>query len=161
MRDLFRVAFIHLAAVGFNEKLGHGRRNNTRARAPRYGFATIAILRSRSKASGKWICVQPLSHFSAGPRIRPEFIEKSPADDSDVLGVAIFLGGIRFANGTETKRRNRLSALCKALNFQFGLWRHYITGASHRRSASVHDLESVHRQNNYKAQIRLVPDHAS
>jgi len=25
MRDLFRVAFIHLAAVGFNEKLGHGR----------------------------------------------------------------------------------------------------------------------------------------
>jgi hypothetical protein len=23
MRDLFRIAFVHLTAVGFNEKLGH------------------------------------------------------------------------------------------------------------------------------------------
>jgi hypothetical protein len=76
------------------KNLGMGGRNNTRARARRYGFATISILRWRSELSGKWICVQPLLHFFAGPRIRPEFIEKSHADDSDVLGVAIFLGGI-------------------------------------------------------------------
>src|SRR5437879_10341901 len=141
------------------KNLGMGGRNNTRARAPRYGFAAMSILRWRGEAAGKWICVQPLSHFSAGPRIRPEFIEKSHADDSDVLGVAIFLGGIRFANGSETKRRNRLSALSKAFNFQLRLWRHYITGFSHRRFASVQDIDSVDRQNNFKAQIRSVSDH--
>src|SRR6266404_4646881 len=141
------------------KNLGMGGRNNTRARARRYGFATISILRWRSELSGKWICVQPLLHFFAGPRIRPEFIEKSHADDSDVLGVAIFLGGIRFANGSETKRRNPLSALSKAFNFQLRLWRHDITGLSHRRFASVQDIESVDRQNNFKAQIRFVPDH--
>src|SRR6266404_2340899 len=119
------------------KNLGIGGRNNTRARAPRYGFATISILRRRTEPSGKWICVQPLLYFFAGPRIRPEFIEKSHADDSDVLGVSIFLVGIRFANGTETKRRNRLSALSKAFNFQLRLWSHDITGFSHRRFASV------------------------
>src|SRR5438067_11817213 len=112
MRDLFRVAFIHLAAVGFNEKLGHGRRNNTRARAPRYGFATMSILRWRSKASGKWICVQPLSHFSAGPRIRPEFIEKSHADDSDVLVLRYFWAAYDSRTGPK-RNAATASVLCR------------------------------------------------
>jgi len=76
------------------KNLGIGGRNNTRVRPPRYGFTTMAILRRRGETSGKWICIQPLSHFFASPRIRPEFIEHNDADDSDVLGVVIFLGGI-------------------------------------------------------------------
>src|SRR5437870_10146178 len=127
------------------KNLGMGGRNNTRARAPRYGFAAMSILRWRGEAAGKWICVQPLSHFFASPRIRPEFIEHSYADDSDVLGVAIFLGGVGFANRTEPKGRNRLSALTKAFNFQLRLWRHNIAGFSQRGFASVQDIESIDR----------------
>ena len=118
----------------------------------------MSILRWRGEASGKWICIQPLLHFFASPRIRPEFIENSYADDSDVSGVAIFLGGVRFANRSETKRCNRLSGLSKAFNFQLRLWRHDITGFSHRGFTSIQDIESVDRQNNLKAQIRFVPD---
>src|SRR5207253_9112535 len=101
------------------KNLGMGGRNNTRARAPRYGFAAMSILRWRGEAAGKWICVQPLSHFSASPRIRREFIENSYADDSGVLGVAIFLGGVRFANRSVTKLRNRFSTFFKAFNIHF------------------------------------------
>src|SRR5467141_2044289 len=115
------------------KRLGMGGGNNTRACAPRYGFAAMSTLRWRGEAAGKWICVQPLSHFFASPRIRPEFIENSYADDSDALGVAIFLGGVRFANRSETKCRNRVSALSKAFNFQLRLGRHDMTGFSHRR----------------------------
>src|SRR5205807_5623733 len=121
--------------------LGMGGRNNTRARAPRYGFAAMSILRWRGEASGKWICIQPPLHFFASPRIRPEFIEHSYADDSDASSVAIFLGGVRFANWSETKRCNRLSALSKTFNFQLRLWRHDITGFSHRSFTSVQDIE--------------------
>src|SRR5260370_22206175 len=141
------------------KNLGMGGRNNTRARARRYGFAMMSILRWRGEPSGKWTCVQPLLHFFARPRIRSEFIEHSYADNSDVLGVAIFLSGVGFANRSETKRRNRLSALSKAFNFQLRLWRHDITGFSNRSFTSVQDIESVDRQNNLKPQIRFVPDH--
>src|SRR5438132_3956688 len=104
------------------KNLGMGGRNNTRARAPRYGFAAMSILWWRGEAAGKWICVQPLSHFFASPRIRPEFIENSYADDSDVLGVGICLGGVRFANRSETKCRDRLSALSKAFQPSIATW---------------------------------------
>src|SRR5437879_5773189 len=140
------------------KNLGMGGRNNTRARAPRYGFAAMSILRWRGEASGKWICIQPPLHFFASPRIRPEFIENSYADDSDVSGVAIFLGGIRFANRSETKRCNRLSALAQAFKVQLRRWRHDITRFWHRSFTSSQDIESVDRQNKLKAQIRFVPD---
>src|SRR5260370_42646959 len=119
----------------------------------------MPLLGWRGDPPGKWICFQPLLRFFASPRIGPEFIEPSCADNSDVLGVGIFPSGEGFANRSETKRRNRLSALSKAFNFQLRLWRHDITGFSNRSFTSVQDIESVDRQNNLKPQIRFVPDH--
>src|SRR5947208_17078700 len=125
------------------KNLGMGGRNNTRARAPRYGFAAMSILRWRGEAAGEWICVQPLSHFFASPRIRPEFIENSYADDSDVLGVAIFRGGGRFANRSDTKGRDRRGALSKALNLQWRLGRHESTRFPHRVYPAGRDIGRV------------------
>jgi len=82
----------------------------------------MSILGWRGEASGKWICIQPLLHFFASPQIRPEFIENSYADDSEVSGVAIFLSGVRFAN---RPKRNAATAsvLCRkpsTFNCDFG-----------------------------------------
>src|SRR5882672_3720052 len=110
------------------KNLGIGGRNNTHTRAPRYGFTTMPILWRCGEPSRKWICVQPPAHFLISPGVRPEFIEDGYADDADVLGVVIFLSSVRFANGSETKRRNRFSALPKTFHDELRSGRHHVTG---------------------------------
>src|SRR5438105_10222060 len=101
MRDLLRVALVHPAAVGLNEKFRHGSRTIHR------GGGCATPLGWSGEPSRKWVRLQATAHFFVGPRVGTYFVEQGEPDDPDVASVVIFLGGVRFAYWSEAKGRHR------------------------------------------------------
>src|ERR1700731_3044697 len=116
MRDLLRVALVHLAAVGLNEEFRHGSPTKNK------GSGRGTPLGGGKGPAGKWVRFQTTAHFFVGPRVGAHFVEQGEPDDPDVASVVIFLGGVRFAHRAEAKGRHRFRALPKSFHYQLLMW---------------------------------------
>src|SRR6266705_5017589 len=113
------------------------------------------MLGRRGEAARKWIRFQPALHFPIAPWICSTLVEDRDANDADICGVVMFLGGIRFAHGAETKRRDCLGALAKACHCDLRARHDEISALKQRSLPRVDHIKSIDGQHYLEWQIAL------